>query len=146
MTPEALYLKFADIVNAREYGRLEEVMVPDFVDHHPGLVDVASLDTYRANITSLIDALGMVVTAERVVAAGDEVFTRIRLTGKHTGTFLGVPASGNQLDWYTHELWRIENGRFVERWAVDDLLTLVSQLGVPMPTWGAPDPAEVGAK
>ena len=38
------------------------------------------------------------------MAAGDEVLTRIRLTGKHTGTFLGVPATGNQLDWYTHEL------------------------------------------
>ncbi|HJP80040.1 MAG TPA: ester cyclase [Pseudonocardiaceae bacterium] len=145
MTPEALYLKFADIVNAREYDRLEEVMVPGFVDHHPGLVDVTDLDTYRANLTSLIGALGMVVTAEQVVAAGDKVFTRIRLTGKHTGTFLGVPASGNQLDWYTHELWRIENGRFVERWAVDDLLTLVGQLGVAMPTWGAPDPAATTA-
>jgi predicted ester cyclase len=137
MTNDELYLTFADIVNARDYPRLDEVMVPGFVDHHPGLVDVTSLDTYRANLAALVDAVGMVVTPERVVAAGTEVFTRVRLTGRHTGTFLGVPATGNDLDWYTHELWVVEHGRFVERWAVDDLLTLVGQFGVAMPMWGA---------
>jgi len=116
-------------------------MVPDFVDHHPGLVDVTNLATYSGNVKAVIDALEMRVTAEQVVASGDLVFTRIRLTGQHTGTFLGVPATGNAVDWYTHELWRVADGRFVERWAVDDLLTLVGQLGVPMPTWDAPVPA-----
>jgi predicted ester cyclase len=141
MTPQELYLKFAGILNERDYARLAEVMVPDFVDHHPGLVDVTNLATYSGNVKSVIDALEMRVEAERVVASGDLVFTRIRLTGQHTGTFLGVPATGNAVDWYTHELWRIADGRFVERWAVDDLLTLVGQLGVPMPTWDAPEPA-----
>lgn len=135
MSNEALYRRFADLVNARDYARLDEVMVPGFVDHHPGLVDVTDLDTYRANLAALIDALEMVVEPERVVAAGTEVFTRVRLTGRHTGTFLGVPPTGNELDWYTHELWVVEHGRFVQRWAVDDLLTLVGQLGVAQPTW-----------
>ncbi|MFC0547843.1 ester cyclase [Kutzneria chonburiensis] len=133
---EKLYLKFADIFNRRDYDQLDEVMVADFVDHHPGLVDVTSLEVYRKNLAGVIDALEMVATPEDVVGAGDQVFTRILLTGKHVGDFLGQAPTGNELRWYTHELWRVEDGRFVERWAVDDLLTLVGQLGVPLPSWG----------
>jgi predicted ester cyclase len=133
---EKLYLKFADIFNRRDYDQLDEVMVADFVDHHPGLVDVTSLAVYRKNLAGVIDALEMVATPEDVVGAGDKVFTRILLTGRHVGDFLGQAATGNELRWYTHELWRVADGRFVERWAVDDLLTLVGQLGVPLPSWG----------
>jgi predicted ester cyclase len=134
----ALYLRFAELFNAKAYEQLDEVMVEDFVDHHPGLVDVTSLDVYRKNLAAVIEALEMKAYPEEVVAAGDQVFTRIRLTGRHVGTFLGVAPSGNEVEWYTHELWKVRDGRFVERWAVDDLLSLLVQMGVPMPGWDGP--------
>jgi predicted ester cyclase len=72
---------------------------------------------------------------EEVIAAGDKVFTRSKLTGRHVGRFFGIPPTGNQLTWYTNERWRVEQGKMKERWAVDDLVSLFSQMGVPMPTW-----------
>jgi len=132
---EVLYRRFADILNRRDYDQLDQVMVENFVDHHPGLVDVTALADYRKNVAAVIEALEMMVTPVDVVEAGDKVFTRIRLTGRHVGTFLGVAASGNPVDWYTHELWRTEGGLFVERWAVDDLVTLIGQMGVTLPLW-----------
>ncbi|MEU9890720.1 ester cyclase [Sphaerisporangium sp. NPDC051017] len=132
---ELLYQRFAQLFNARELDRLDEVMTEDFVDHHPGLVDVEGLSIYQTNLGAVIDALQMVAHPEEIVATGDRVFTRIRLTGRHVGPFLGVAPTGNALEWYTHELWRVENGRFAERWAVDDLLTLLRQIDVPLPTW-----------
>jgi predicted ester cyclase len=132
---EELYLRFADAFNSRAYDQLDDVMVDDFIDHHPGLVDVTSLAVYKKNLAAVIDALEMKATPEEVVAAKDRVFTRIKLTGRHVGTFLGLAPTGNELIWYTHESWRVENGKFVERWAVDDLLSLVGQLGAPVPGW-----------
>jgi predicted ester cyclase len=132
---EELYLRFADAFNSRAYDLLDDVMVSDFVDHHPGLVDVTSLAVYKKNLAAVIDALEMVATPEEVVAAKDRVFTRIKLTGRHVGKFLGLAPTGRRLEWYTHETWRVEDGKFVERWAVDDLLSLVGQLGAPVPGW-----------
>jgi predicted ester cyclase len=133
---ERLYGRFADAFNRREYDRLDAVMAPDFRDHHPGLVDVTSLDVYKQNLAGVIDALQMRADPEVVTGVDDLVFTRIRLSGRHVGTFFGVPATDNLVEWYTHELWRAADGRFVERWAVDDLAALLSQIGVTMPSWG----------
>jgi len=132
---EELYLRFADAFNNRDYDLLDDVMVSDFIDHHPGLVDVTSLAVYKKNLAAVIDALEMIATPEEIVAAGDKVFTRIKLTGRHVGKFLGLAPTGKQLLWYTHESWRVADGKFVERWAVDDLLSLVGQLGAPVPGW-----------
>ena len=30
----------------------------------------------------------------------------------------------------------MKDGKLVERWAVDDLVSVFSQMGVPMPSWG----------
>jgi len=132
---ELLYRRFAEAFNARGYDRLDEVMAADFVDHHPGLVDVNTLAEYKKNLAAVIEALDMKATIEDVVGVDDKAFTRIRLTGHHLGNFLGVAPTGNSLDWYTHELWRVEGGKFVERWAVDDLVSLLGQMGVPLPLW-----------
>jgi predicted ester cyclase len=136
---ELLYRRFADAFNSRSYDQLDEVMTQDFIDHHPGLVDVTSLAVYKRNVAAVIDALDMRATPEEIVGVGDKVFTRIRLTGRHVGAFLNVAPTGKPVDWYTHELWRVENGKFVERWAVDDLLSLLGQIGLPLPTWADPN-------
>jgi predicted ester cyclase len=135
IAPEQLYRRFIEILNGRQYDQLDSVMASDFVDHHPGLVDVAKLDVYRDNVAYVIGALEMEAFPEQIVPADDKVFTRVRLTGKHVGEFFGVPASGREVEWYTHELWRAEGDRLVERWAVDDLYSLLRQMGVDLPSW-----------
>ena len=135
-----LYLRFAEIFNARDYDRLGEVLTVDFTDHHPGLVDVTSRETYTRNLAAVIAALDMRAEPEQILVTDDTVSTRIRLTGKHVGPFLGLEPTGADLDWYTHEIWRVgaEADRFVERWAVDDLISLLAQTGFPLPTWSDP--------
>lgn len=130
-----LYMRFAEAFNKRDYDALDEVMTQNFIDHHPGLVDVTSLDVYKSNLKFVIDALEMKAHPEDVIEAGDKVFTRIKLTGRHVGKFFGVEPTGNALEWYTNELWRVEDGMMVERWAVDDLVSLFVQMGVAMPSW-----------
>lgn len=135
MSNADIYWRFAEILNAREYDKLGEVMVDDFVDHHPGLVDVTDLTTYTNNLKFVVDALEMVAEVEDVLEAGDKVFTRVKLVGKHVGTFLGIQPTNKPVVWYTNELWRAENGKMVERWAVDDLLSLIAQMDYPVPSW-----------
>lgn len=135
MSNADIYWRFAEALNARDYDQLDALMVADFVDHHPGLVDVTDLETYKRNLKFVVDALEMVAEVEDVLEAGDKVFTRVKLVGKHVGSFLGIAPTNQPVEWYTNELWRAENGKMVERWAVDDLLSLIAQMGYQVPTW-----------
>jgi predicted ester cyclase len=134
-----LYRRFADIFNARDYDSLGEVLAEDFTDHHPGLVDVTGLALYRRNLSAVIEALEMRAEVELLLVSGDMLSTRTRLTGRHVGPFLGLEPTGAGLDWYTHEIWRTDGRLFVERWAVDDLMSLLGQTGYPLPAWTDPE-------
>ncbi|MGW1224383.1 ester cyclase [Streptomyces sp. NPDC001478] len=60
---------------------------------------------------------------------GDRAVLRLRFTGKHTGDFLGFPASGRDVDVEQTHIYRIEDGKVVEHWGFRQDLLLLSQIG-----------------
>ena len=67
---------------------------------------------------------------EDIIAEGDKVAARIRMTGTHTGPFMGIPASGRKVDFTGMYIARIEGGKIVEHWSEEDALSLMRQIGV----------------
>jgi predicted ester cyclase len=66
------------------------------------------------------------------VAQGDRVFVRMRVTGTNTGgaAFLGQPeANGAKIDFEMWGLYRLEDGRVVEHWGLNDGLSAMMQVG-----------------
>lgn len=49
-------------------------------------------------------------------------------TGTHTGPFFGAPATGNQVKINGVDILRVENGKFVEQWHVEELMLMFEQL------------------
>jgi predicted ester cyclase len=49
--------------------------------------------------------------------------------GRHTGTFLGVPASGAQIEMHSIDIWRVRDGLFAEHWDELNTLELFQQIG-----------------
>lgn len=49
-------------------------------------------------------------------------------TGTHTGTFFGTPASGNKISLNGVGIFRVKDGKFVEQWHVEELMSLFSQI------------------
>jgi predicted ester cyclase len=72
---------------------------------------------------------------EDVIAAGDRVACRIRITGAHTGSdLMGVPAGGTEVEINGQTILRFQDGHCVERWQSMDALGLLQQLGaIPAP-------------
>jgi predicted SnoaL-like aldol condensation-catalyzing enzyme len=64
------------------------------------------------------------------VAAGDLVTTYKTYYGTHLGEFLGIPATGKRVSFYTVEAMRVVDGKITEHWGVATLLDLMQQLGV----------------
>jgi len=51
-----------------------------------------------------------------LIAEGDRVVNHTRLTGTHTGAFLGIAPTGERITVDHVEIWRIEGDRIVEQW------------------------------
>jgi len=64
------------------------------------------------------------------VAAGDLVATRMEVTGRHVGDFLGIPASGAPIRISEIGIRRFRDGRMVEGWWMADEIGLLRQIGV----------------
>lgn len=122
-----LYQQFVDALNTDDHDRIGQLIAPGFVDHHPGF-DISGLASYQAAIREVRESLRLEAEPEDILQIDDMVVTRVRLSGRHTGTVMGIPPTGRPVEWSTIEIWRVSNGRFTERWAQDDLLGLRHQL------------------
>jgi predicted ester cyclase len=69
------------------------------------------------------------ITIEDTVIGGDLIAFRSVMRGTHQGEFMGIPATGVEIEVGLLDLIRVEGGRFAEQWGGPDLLDLVRQLG-----------------
>jgi predicted ester cyclase len=73
-----------------------------------------------------------------LVVAGDRVVGRFTYRGTHGGSLYGIPPTGNPIEMRSIDIWRIENGEFVEHWDELNYLELFQQIGV-IPTFNLGD-------
>jgi steroid delta-isomerase-like uncharacterized protein len=63
-----------------------------------------------------------------LIAEGDRVAARITSSATHSGTFMGVPASGNRYTIEEIHIFRIRDGQLLEHWHAFDTASLMAQL------------------
>lgn len=63
-------------------------------------------------------------------AEGEYVWTRMTVTGRHEGEFLGIPATGREIRVSEIGIRRFRDGRMVEGWWMGDEIALLRQLGI----------------
>ena len=65
-----------------------------------------------------------------LVAEGNTVAGRFRCSGTHLGKFLGEPPTGKRMEVEEVFFLRIEDGKFVDFWGLEDSLGRMRQLGL----------------
>jgi predicted ester cyclase len=75
-----------------------------------------------------------------VIAEGDTVVMHCTHSGRHTGTFMGLPATGRSFAYRQIHIVRFVDGKGTEHWAVRDDASLMRQLTGGQPV-GAAAPA-----
>ena len=68
--------------------------------------------------------------AEDLIAEGDKVVVRFTLRATHQGDFMGVSATGRQINVPGIIIYRIADGKIVEHWMQIDSVAMMQQLGV----------------
>ena len=69
-------------------------------------------------------------TIEDIIVSGDRVAVRLTIRGTHTGPLPFAPATGRSIEIRDHSMFRIEDGKIAEQWALTDQLSLLVQLGL----------------
>ena len=65
---------------------------------------------------------------DELIAEGDRVVVRWRLLGTHHGEFYGIPPTWGSIRLDGIAIYRVANGRLMERWVVYDLHGLIQQV------------------
>jgi steroid delta-isomerase-like uncharacterized protein len=69
------------------------------------------------------------IRIEDVIADGDKVVVRSRISGTQKLAFAGIPARGGRLDIQAVDIHEFKNGRIVRTWHTEDWMTGLRQLG-----------------
>jgi steroid delta-isomerase-like uncharacterized protein len=121
------------IDEAWNHGRLavvDETFAPDYEEHNPRPGQEPGIDGYKGGILMLRAAFpDLSLDLRDVIAEGDRVAVLYTLRGTHEGELMGVPASGQRVSSEGMVFARFRAGRVIERWGVQDMLTLLQQIG-----------------
>lgn len=69
------------------------------------------------------------VRVEHMIGEGELVAFRFTLRGTHSGTFASIPPTGKEATLTGADFVRIQDGKMVELWSLQDTLGWVQQLG-----------------
>ncbi len=121
-----------DLLSSGDIDGFGALIADDLVEHEetPGLAPTKDgvlefFRMYRAGFSDLR------LTVEDVVADGDKVVVRATATGTNDGDFMGIPATGKQINIPLIDIHRFgDDGLDHEHWGVVDTMAMMQQLGV----------------
>ena len=120
--------RFAETLTAHDLDAFSTLLHPDYVNHNrfaePGKagsvaifkVFIDAFDDFRAEVNDIIDSENTVVG-------------RYTYRGRHTGTVLGVTASGAEIEMHSIDIWRVRDGLLAEHWDELNTLEFFQQIG-----------------
>jgi len=128
----ALVAAFIDeLFTAGDLTAIDRYLDPAMVNHDPPMDGPPGLDGWRHAATTMRTACADWHSDRlHMVAEGDLVAEHFVASGTHTGPLFGVAPTGATLTLAGINLFRVRDGRVVERWGTLDQLGMLRQLGL----------------
>ena len=122
--------KYQEAYNTANYDTLDEViaadvLTPNMIANMPSGLAGAKL-VHQKTLTGMPDYHTAI---EDLIAEGDKVVARVRITGTHTGDFYGIPPTGKHIDISGIYIVRIADGKIMEHWGEENGSEVLRQLG-----------------
>ena len=128
--PEDVAVAALRLLDEGDVDGVDRVFASDVLDHDPTPGAPEGIEGERALFAAVVAGFDDIRhEVEYQGRTGDGwVVTAWRMTGRHTGDFLGVPATGRPVDFKGIDVQRVRDGKIVEHRHVEQLLQLVQQV------------------
>jgi len=119
-----------EVIQDGQEGSFKELMSPNFVNRSaPAGAPNGPESMWNTFQNILRPALsGLTVTIHDQVAEGDRVTTRKTISGTHTGEFLGISPTQQNVSIDVIDIVRIESGQYAEHWGINTLPSILAHL------------------
>jgi steroid delta-isomerase-like uncharacterized protein len=114
-----------------EVDTLDSLLSPDYRRRSSPAEEGQSLREFKASILAARSAFPDLVTViDEIVAEGDRLAVRWHSSGRHEGSFLGVPPTGRSVEVDGATFARFEDDLVVEEYVTWDPRALLAALGI----------------
>jgi steroid delta-isomerase-like uncharacterized protein len=131
MDHAATIKRMYELISAGDIDGFGDLVADDFVEHQETLGLEASKDGVKQLFRMYKGAFpDLRLDAQDVLVSGDKAVARVRGTGTHEGSFMGMPPTGKSVDVQLIDIIRFgDDGLAHEHWGVVDSLAMMQQLG-----------------
>jgi predicted ester cyclase len=128
-----------DALNRRALDELDHIFDPAHVDHSP-MGDLHGIPAFKDNVQVWLAGFpDLRFEVLNIIVDGDLAAWQTHVTGTNTGSLMGMPPTGKQMDITDLHMGRFsEDGRPVEHWIGFDRMRMMEQLGLVPESTGAP--------
>jgi predicted ester cyclase len=108
----------------------DELMASDLIEHTPFPSDTPGLVGHKQTLAMFRAAFpDMITIVDDIMAEGDLTFLLWHGEATHSGSLMGIPATGKHIHVTGMDILKLENGKIKERWAEVSALQLMQQIG-----------------
>lgn len=123
-----------EVVVGGRMSLVEELVSPDFVNHSVMFTGEKTrrvgIDNFKEDIQNLRQAFpDLTLEITQLVTDDDKIVIFLVIEGTHQGAYLGIAPTGKKVKVPSMTIFRLENGKFAERWNLVDRYGLLEQLG-----------------
>jgi steroid delta-isomerase-like uncharacterized protein len=121
-----------DVWNDGDLAAVDDLFADEYVMRNPGLPEeIRGPDGFRGVVRQFRSAFPDIDwTIEHLLDDDDMVHLHYTVRGTHEGELMGIPPTGESVEFTGMTLLRFEDGKAVDDWGVYDALGLMQQLGV----------------
>ena len=132
--PTVVQQFFDNVLNRQDVSASSQILSPDHVAHFagmPGPLNLAALQDVARGYFAAFPNFHL--APQDVIADGDRVAVRWTWSGTHRGEFMGIPATGRDVEGAGMGIYHVVDGRISEQWITEDMSLLAQQLGQARP-------------
>lgn len=127
-------IRFFLAANNDQLGELDRFMAENFVTYGPQslLPRAEGREAHKQGIGGFKQTFpDAKIEIIHIFAQGDKVMTHQKVTARHVNEFMGVKPTFKYITWTATQLARFDdNGIMVERWVIEDFMSMFQQLGI----------------
>ena len=132
---KAIVRRLIEAFNKHNVALLDEFIATDFVDAPNTPFELRGLEKYKEFEANFIKGFpDFKETIEDIIAEGDKVWVLEKVTGTHKGEWnafgITLAPTGKKITFTAVWIYRIVDGKIVERKSVVDMLDFFNKLGV----------------